>query len=97
MTSTVLKNNIDTQITNQTAQNSVSPAIEGTQMKSIVDYVDQEIQTVSDAIDSLTPPAPIFKKYVALISQNGTNNPTVVVLENELSAPIVWTRAFANS
>ena len=30
--------------------------------------------------------------YRALISQSGTNNPTVVVLENTLPGPIVWTR-----
>jgi hypothetical protein len=32
-----------------------------------------------------------YKKYVAIISQTGTNNPTVTVLENTLGN-IVWTR-----
>jgi hypothetical protein len=36
-----------------------------------------------------------YKSYVALISQSGTAAPTVVVLENQLSGPIVWTRTGA--
>lgn len=35
---------------------------------------------------------PTYAVYTALISQIGTNAPTVVVLENTLSAAIVWTR-----
>lgn len=33
-----------------------------------------------------------YKKYVALISQTGTSNPTVTVLENTLSGAISWAR-----
>lgn len=33
-----------------------------------------------------------YKKYVALISQLGTDNPTLIVLENTIGN-IVWTRA----
>lgn len=33
-----------------------------------------------------------YKKYTATISQTGTNNPVVTVLENNLSGAIVWTR-----
>ena len=35
---------------------------------------------------------PTYKKYIALISQTGTADPTVVELENTIG-PIVWTRA----
>lgn len=35
---------------------------------------------------------PTYLVYTALISQSGTNAPTVTILENTLSAPIVWTR-----
>jgi len=33
-----------------------------------------------------------YKKYVALLSQSGTNAPTATVLENTLGGTIVWTR-----
>ncbi len=33
-----------------------------------------------------------YKKYVALLNQTGTNDPTAYVLENTLSSGIVWTR-----
>lgn len=34
---------------------------------------------------------PTYKKYIALITQSTTNNPTVIELENTIG-PIVWTR-----
>lgn len=33
-----------------------------------------------------------YKIYRALITQTGTNNPTIIVLENTLGGDIVWTR-----
>ena len=33
-----------------------------------------------------------YKKYVALLSQSGDNNPTVIVLENTLGGTITWAR-----
>lgn len=36
-----------------------------------------------------------YKNYIALISQESTNNPTVYVLENTLSSGITWTRTSA--
>jgi len=33
-----------------------------------------------------------YKKYVALLSQSGTNAPTATVLENTLGGTVVWTR-----
>ena len=35
---------------------------------------------------------PPYKVYKALISQNGTNAPTAIVLENTLGGDVVWTR-----
>jgi hypothetical protein len=46
MTSTELKSQIDSEITNETAPNSVSTIDVGTNLKDIVDYVDQEISTL---------------------------------------------------
>jgi len=46
MTNTELKDQIDSEITNETAINSVSTADVGENMKDIVDYVDQEISAL---------------------------------------------------
>jgi hypothetical protein len=42
MTSTELKAQIDSQITNETTANAITPTDVGTNLKDIVDYVDQE-------------------------------------------------------
>lgn len=34
----------------------------------------------------------IYKRYVALLSQTGTDAPTATVLENTLGGTVVWTR-----
>ncbi len=34
-----------------------------------------------------------YKKYIALLNQTGTNDPTATVLENTLSSVITWTRS----
>lgn len=46
MTNTELKNNIDAAITNKTAIRSITPANVGEQIKSTVDYIDQEISSI---------------------------------------------------
>lgn len=42
-TSTQLKTTIDTALNNSVADSSITPAIVATQIKSVVDYVDQEV------------------------------------------------------
>jgi hypothetical protein len=43
-------------------------------------------------VESLTPPALPYKKYVAIITQSGTNAPTVTRLfENDLGATVTYT------
>ncbi|MFY7958408.1 MAG: hypothetical protein ACOVNT_09840 [Flavobacterium macrobrachii] len=46
MTSTELKAQIDSQITNETTANAITPTDVGTNLKDIVDYVDQEIDLI---------------------------------------------------
>ena len=46
MTNTELKNNIDTAITNKTSVSSITPVNVGEQIKSTVDYIDQEISNI---------------------------------------------------
>lgn len=43
MTNTALKAQIDSQITNETTPSSVSPTDVGTNLKALVDYVDQQV------------------------------------------------------
>ena len=46
MTNTELKTNIDTAITNKTSVSSITPTNVGEQIKSTVDYIDQEISNI---------------------------------------------------
>ena len=50
--------------------------------------------TITETINGqpLTEVLPTYKKYIALISQTGTNDPTISILENTIG-DIVWTRA----
>lgn len=82
MTRTQLNDFVDEKVTNKTALLSLTPAEEGSAIKKVADYVDQEIE-------GLQP----YKKYVALITQTGTNNPNALVLENTLGGTVVWTRS----
>lgn len=50
-------------------------------------FVGTEAQWLTSLIAT-----PTYLVYTALISQSGTDAPTVVILENTLGAPIVWTR-----
>lgn len=57
MTSTELKAQIDSQITNETTANAITPTDVGTNLKEIVDYVDQQvpIRTATSTTLSATP------------------------------------------
>ena len=62
MDSTTLKAQIDSQITNETAPNSISPADVGGNMKAVVDYTDQQAPTktsgivvLSDSVEAVLP------------------------------------------
>ena len=58
MTNTVLKAQIDSQITNETTENGITPAEVGGNLKEIVDYVDQQvpIKTIGDIeADNVSP------------------------------------------
>lgn len=84
MTSTQLKTQINADVTNKTINNSITPTILGNNLEDIVDYIDQQ--------DGVVP-----KRYRALFTQNGTNVPTVNVLENTLGGTVVWTRLSAGN
>lgn len=48
--------------------------------------------STTSTCNSTYDPKRTYKIYRALITQTSTNAPTVVVLQNELSAAVVWTR-----
>jgi hypothetical protein len=84
MTNTQLKSQIDADVTNKTANNSITPSILGNNLNDIVDYIDQQ--------DGVVP-----KRYRALLTQNGTNAPVATILENTLGGTVVWTRLAAGT
>lgn len=85
MTRAELNTYIDTNITDKTAVDSLTPENEGEALKAVADYVDQEITSVKP-----------YKVYAILISQTGTNDPVVTtLLENTFTGTITWTRTSA--
>jgi hypothetical protein len=78
-TSTALKAQIDTQITNKTGAGSITKTAVGNNIKAVVDYVDQQVP---------------YKSYVVFFNQSGTNAPVVTELYNNLGN-VVWTRSIA--
>lgn len=51
------------------------------------------VGTEAQWLTSLSAAIP-YKIYTALLSQSGTDDPDVIVLQNTLSGAIVWTRDF---
>ena len=69
MTRAELNTHIDTNITNKTAVNSLTPTNEGNALKEVADYIYQEITSVKP-----------YKVYSIIISQTGTNDPVITTL-----------------
>lgn len=85
MTREELNTYIDTNITDKTIVNSLTPEDEGNALKEVANYVDQEITNIKP-----------YKVYAILISQTGTNAPVVTtLLENTFTGTITWTRTSA--
>lgn len=81
MTRTEIDQDIDTKITNKTALDSITPAEDGANRKSMLDY-----------IESIIPEALPYKSYIFNINQQAdTNAPVVSVFENNVG-DIVWSR-----
>ena len=82
MTSAELKAQIDSQITNETTANAITPTDVGTNLKAIVDYVDQEVLTSQEKIKDT---------IVGLLSYDGTDF-TYTSIVNETAATISWSK-----
>lgn len=81
MTNTALKAQIDSQITNETTPAGITPTEVGTNLKSIVDYIDQQVPKI----------------YVATLTQSGAGSPVATVIKNDLSDVILWERIGAGN
>lgn len=77
MTNTALKAQIDSQITNETTPSGITPTDVGTNLKSVVDYIDQQVD---------------FKVYKAKLTQSGTDNITDVILRNDTGKTFTYSR-----
>lgn len=77
MTSTELKAQIDSQITNETSANAITPTDVGTNLKEIVDYVDQQVPHLT---------------YAAILSQSGTSAPSNTSTKNNSGLTLTWSR-----
>ncbi|CAH56664.1 hypothetical protein PHG11b_37 [Flavobacterium phage 11b] len=81
MTNTELKAQIDSQVTNKTAQKSITASQVGVNTKAVVDYVDQQVG--------------IFNEVKLLLSQSATSAPTAIVARNNFSANPTYSRVSA--
>jgi len=91
MTSTELKAQIDSQITNETTANAITPTDVGTNLKEVVDYVDQQVpnKTATSTTLSATPqvlPSDInsvtFGGGIAYLPATTTIGKEVLVISN---------------
>lgn len=107
MTTGQLQTQIATDITNKTAAESITAADVGGNMADIVTHIDDQIagnvqnnlmpsatkspsvDAVLSGLDSVGLP---YKSYVALISQSGTDTPTAIVINNELTGTPTFSR-----
>jgi len=78
MTSEELKDEIDLAITTETSPASITPTDVGDTLKTMVDYVDQEVENV--------------KIYKAKLSQSGTGNITATILKNTTGLTVTFAR-----
>jgi hypothetical protein len=59
--------------------------------KFVYQYMNRSVQTFAEALSQFSSLP--YKVYTAKITQTGTGNPTVTVLQNTLGQELTWTRA----
>ena len=84
MTSTALKAQIDSQITNETLANSISPTDVGTNLKSVVDYVDQETSKDVGDVIGVTGNTAILIYGINRAGQTSSNTDKVILPETNV-------------
>jgi hypothetical protein len=91
--SNVILGNADVKGRGNVINQNVKAVIEGNGQALSEDGIitkNLQIETING--QSVTTALPIYSKYIALISQTGTNDPTLNILENDLG-DLVFTRA----
>jgi hypothetical protein len=83
MTNTALKAQIDSQITNETTQNSITPTEVGVNIKAVVDYADQEVALKESSANKSTDGTFLENSDVKFPSQKAVktyvdSNPAIV-------------------
>jgi hypothetical protein len=74
----------------------LSASVDTTQKRSELINEQSQAYTMQDIIDTVGG-GPAYKVYTALLSQSGTNNPTVIVLENTMVNPVTVARQSAGN
>jgi hypothetical protein len=81
MTRVELNTYIDTNITDKTAVDSLTPTNEGNALKEVADYIDQQVP---------------YKSYSALLSCTDSSTVTTTLISSNLGT-VVWTRNSAGN
>lgn len=95
MTNTQVKTGIDTDITNKLTAASITPVNVGGRMKTVIDYIDQQINTVSIPLKTAGPvaatdisPYPILSFDLNSVYTTGSSDkvvlPTTTVIGKEV-------------
>lgn len=110
MSQSSVNNQIDADITNKTAEQSITAVNVGSNMKAVNNRIEEAISeniqnnlmpsatkavTANAVLAGLESVALPYKSYVALISQSGTSAPTVTVLQNDFTDTISRSRVNA--
>jgi len=80
MTNTALKAQIDSQITNETTPAGITPTDVGTNLKAVVDYVDQQVPTKVSQQVTAKDSSPNDIKNIDFIRLNATGDYQEIVL-----------------
>ena len=90
LTRNQLNTYVDTNVTDKTAIDSLTPTDEGESIKKVADYVDDNFALSNDLgatafsndyNDLNNLPTPTYKSYVVAITQTSTGIPTMVIYE----------------
>jgi hypothetical protein len=86
MTNTALKAQIDSQITNETTANAITPTDVGTNLKEIVDYVDQQVPTKTATSTTLSATPQVLPSDINSVTFGGgiAYLPTTTIIGKEV-------------
>ncbi len=71
---------------------TAAATLDGTELVPVVQD-GETVRTTAQDIADLGGGGASYLKYVALLTQTGTEAPTEIILENSLSGAITWTRS----